>query len=365
MTRLVERIEALRAEHAPDPRLAVWEVELTEGDGPGRLAGAVSVAAAIDPLREAATGAGVAFDVRLLPDAELGEEIAATAHRSLAHVRREPRHASELVTQMILGEEALVLQGSGEWLRVRLGDGYVGWVHRGSLVRARPREGFAERLARRTPPAGTWVVTALATVARVAPEPHAPPACDLVEGGRLRVEPPDRRAMEHHALRVVLPDGVTGWIPAGAAIPFGRLAERFSPTGRAILDHAARSMGLPYLWGGASEKGYDCSGLVQRLYGLHGRLLPRDADQQSAVAATIDVGPRWERARDGDLAFFTETPGRVTHVGIVAEGGRVLHASTSRNGVAWDALGPTPEDRTPFGERLAEMLIGVGRVMEV
>lgn len=363
MTRLAERIEALRAEHAPDPRLAVWEVEAVEGEGGARLAGKVSVEAAVEPLREAAEGAGATFDVRLLPDEGVGEEVAAAAHRSLAHVRREPRHASELVTQAILGEEALVLEASGEWLRARLGDGYVGWIHRGSLVRRRPEEGFAERLARRVPPPGTWVVTARSCVARLSPEPVAPPACDLVEGGRVKVEPPDPEAIDANALRVTLPDGATGWIPAGAAIPFDRLAERYSPGGRAILDHAAQSMGLPYLWGGTSEKGYDCSGIVQRIYALHGTLLPRDADQQKVATEPVEVGDRWEHARDGDLAFFTETPGRVTHVGIVARGGRVLHASTSRNGVAWDALGPTPADRSPFGERLAEMWIGTGRAL--
>ncbi|MDX1660959.1 MAG: C40 family peptidase [Gemmatimonadota bacterium] len=364
MSRLQERIEALRAEHLPDARLGVWDVAVEEADGASRVVGAVSEVGAVEPLLEAAEGAGATFDVRILPDSSLGP-LRATAHRSLAHLRREPRHAAELVSQMILGEEALVLDADGEWLRVQTGDRYVAWVHRSSVVRARARDRdtFRRRLFRRDPPADTWVVTARGIVMRASPEPHAPVVCDLVEGARVAVEVPDADSLERRAARIRLPDGTTGWVPAGAVLPADRLAERFSPEGRAILDHAAQFLGLPYLWGGTSEKGFDCSGLVQRVYGLHGRWLPRDSDQQAVEGEPVDPGDRWEHVRAGDLAFFSETPGKITHVGILAEGGRLLHASTTRHGVAWDALGPTASDRTEFGERLAEMLVGVRRVL--
>lgn len=365
MSRLGDRIEALRVEHVPDPRMGVWDVAVEESDGTTTVSGKVSEDAAMKPLLEAAESAGAAFDVRLLPEPSTGKAARATAHRSLAHLRREPRHASELVSQMILGEEARVLDAEGEWLLVQTGDRYVAWVHRGSVVRepAGDADAFRRRLFRREPPPGTWVVTARGVVARTSPEPLAPPACDLVEGARVGVEVPDAPALERRAARVRLPDGVDGWVPAGAVIPADRLAERFSPTGRAILDHAVQFLGLPYLWGGTSEKGFDCSGLVQRLYGLHGRWLPRDSDQQAVAGEPVDPGDGWDGVEDGDLAFFTETPGRITHVGILAEGGRLLHASTTRNGVAWDALGPDEADRTPFGDRLAEMLVGVRRVL--
>lgn len=365
MSRLRDRIEALRVEHVPDPRLGVWDVEVESADGSERVAGTISEEAAFEPLLEAAESAGAAFDVRVLPDASTGEGLRAIAHRSVAHLRREPRHAGELVSQMILGEEALVLDAEGEWLRVQTGDRYVAWVHRGSVVRrpAADADAFRRRLLRREPPPDIWIVTARGMVARTSAEPHASPACDLVEGARVGVEVPDAPALASRSARVRLPDGVTGWIPVGAVIPADRLAERFSPAGRAILDHAVQFLGLPYLWGGTSEKGFDCSGFVQRIYGLHGRWLPRDSDQQAAAGEPLDPGDEWGAVRDGDLAFFTETPGRITHVGILATGGRLLHCSTTHNGVAWDALGPAEADRTPFGGRLLEMLVGVRRVL--
>ena len=285
----------------------------------------------------------------------------ATAHRSLAHVRAEPGHSAELVTQMILGEEALVLSDHDPWLHVGLADGYLGWVHRGSVVRSAvdDLEAFARSLdgAPRDDP-GTWIVVARGQVLRQGPAPGSPQAADLVQGGRVRIQDPGR-----DPLAATLPDGTTGWLDRPAAVPATRLAERFPRNGDAMVEHAADFLGLPYLWGGTSEKGFDCSGLVQRIYGLHGIRLPRDAQPQSRVGEPVNPGSGWRDVRPGDLAFFEEPPGgRVTHVGILARGGRMIHASTTQNGVAWDVLPPAGAS-TPLGERLAGWLSGIRRVL--
>jgi hypothetical protein len=285
----------------------------------------------------------------------------AIAHRSLAHVRAEPRHTAELVTQMILGEEALVLGARDPWLQVRLADGYPGWVHQGSVVRSAvddPEE-FARSLngpPREDP--GAWVVVARGAVLREGPDSGSPQVADLVQGARLRIEDPGRGP-----LAAILPDGTAGWLDREAALPARRLGERFPGKGDALVEHAASFLGLPYLWGGTSEKGFDCSGLVQRIYGLHGIRLPRDADPQSRTGRPVDPGPDWRGVRPGDLAFFVEPPGdRVTHVGILAGGGRMIHASTTQNGVAWDVL-PPARATTPLGNRLAGWLSGIRRVV--
>ncbi|MGH7549646.1 MAG: NlpC/P60 family protein [Gemmatimonadota bacterium] len=294
-----------------------------------------------------------------LPDPSIGPP-RATAHRSLAHLRREPRHSAELVTQMIMGEEALVLGVWEPWLEVRLSDGYVGWVHQGSVVRSEVPDlaAFLEHLKERGPAPGWWVVVERGAIARQDPDPGSAAAADLVRGAKLQVEDAGDRV-----IRVMLPDGTRGWLDRGAAIPAERLAERFPTDGKSIVEHAAEYLGLPYLWGGTSEKGFDCSGLVQRIYGLHGVALPRDAGQQVQTGAPIEPGARWEKVGDGDLAFFAEPPAEhATHVGILTEGGRMIHASTSRNGVGWDDLG-TDGEGTPLGARLGRWLIGIRRVL--
>jgi cell wall-associated NlpC family hydrolase len=105
---------------------------------------------------------------------------------------------------------------------------------------------------------------------------------------------------------------------------------------------------------------------VQRLFGLHGTWLPRDSDQQSASGDPVDVGADWSGVADGDLAFFSEGEDRrPTHVGILTDGGRLLHASTSRNGVAWEALGPSADGHDEYAARLAASLTTVRRLPPV
>jgi len=359
---LAAAVEGLRRAHVPDSRLAVWDVAVEEDEGRLRVTGWTTIEPAIPALSAAAADAGAVTEVAALPDPALGAEVAGTAHRSLAHLRREPRHASELVSQLLLGEEAVCLRAREEWLQVQAGDGYTGWVHRGSLVRRAPAEGLAAfhaRLADGRPVEGAWIVPARAPVARERPGPDAPVAADLVRGASVRVV---EEALE--ALQIELPDGAQGWIPREAAVPWEKLAERFPPDGRAILDHVGEHLGVPYLWGGTSEKGFDCSGIIQRVYALHGVRLPRDSDQQSAVGTPVDPGEDWSGVADGDLAFFCETPGgRSTHVGILARGGRLLHSSTTRNGVAWDALNSSATGWSDFGARLAARLNGIRRVL--
>jgi cell wall-associated NlpC family hydrolase len=86
-----------------------------------------------------------------------------------------------------------------------------------------------------------------------------------------------------------------------------------------------RFLGIPYLWGGSTPKGFDCSGLMQRIYRLHGLLLPRDADMQSrfgALRSTRDLNS----LATGDLLFFGKIPQRITHVGMVLPDRLFLHA---------------------------------------
>ena len=362
------RLAAIGARYVPDGRLGVWEVEVITHDGaPPRLTGWTTANEAIAELARQAAEAGAEMAIRALPDPALGGRVRAVASRSVAHLRRQPRHAAELVSQIVLGEEALVLRVAGGWLQVQTGDRYVAWVHGGSVIRSAPADeaAFRARLFERRPPPGCWVITEPRLAARSGPEPDAPAAADLVQGGIIEAAPAGGSAKGTRGLlEITLPDGTRGWIPAGAAVPAARLPERFPTDGGAILATAAGFLGLPYLWGGTSEKGFDCSGLVQRIYGLHGVRLPRDSDQQSEVGEEIDPGPSGEAIREADLAFFAETPGgRSTHVGILAPGGRLLHASTTRGGLAWDGLYPATPGYSPFGERLAGWLTTIRRVL--
>jgi cell wall-associated NlpC family hydrolase len=93
------------------------------------------------------------------------------------------------------------------------------------------------------------------------------------------------------------------------------------------VTEARASLGAPYEWGGLTERGIDCSGLVHMAYRRLGRLVPRDADQQEAAAIEIDEADAWP----GDLVCFGE-PGKAHHIAFCLGGAEILHA-TAREGV--------------------------------
>ncbi len=128
-------------------------------------------------------------------------------------------------------------------------------------------------------------------------------------------------------------------IPCGATLPnyaegsFTLNNKRFEYEGRiarhdpdSIIRHARRLLHAPYLWGGKTAMGIDCSGLTQIVVACAGISIPRDAHQQAEMGVAVDF---IALAETGDLAFFDNEEGRITHVGIVIENGRIIHASGS------------------------------------
>lgn len=95
-------------------------------------------------------------------------------------------------------------------------------------------------------------------------------------------------------------------------------------TSEEILSTAMKYLGSPYLWGGRSPFGIDCSGLVQMVFKMNGIFLPRDASQQVSEGKAVNF---IEEAQPGDLAFFGEEDAKISHVGIIVDTGTLIHAS--------------------------------------
>lgn len=109
-------------------------------------------------------------------------------------------------------------------------------------------------------------------------------------------------------------------------------AARPGPDGRADLAFARERLGLPYLWGGTSPQGLDCSGLVHLVHRELGRVVPRDAHDQQAACRPVTVA----EAQPGDLYFFARDGEPAHHVGIVTGPGRMIHAAGGRSVVEED-----------------------------
>jgi gamma-D-glutamyl-L-lysine dipeptidyl-peptidase len=142
----------------------------------------------------------------------------------------------------------------------------------------------------------------------------------------LQGEPVDVQETRDGWCRVRTAYGYPGWVRENALVTGTGTLTGTGPYKNPI--EAARSyLGAPYEWGGMTDRGIDCSGLVHMAYRRTGRLVPRDADQQEAAATPIDESA----ARPGDLVCFGE-PGHADHIAFWLGDGRILHA-TGRDGV--------------------------------
>ena len=126
------------------------------------------------------------------------------------------------------------------------------------------------------------------------------------------------------------------WIVAPEEQPAAHMARADLPALRKSLVETARGfLGVPYLWGGATEQGFDCSGLAMAVYQLNGLRLPRSSQAQSEVGQAVKVGD----LLPGDLVFFAmAAPGRVSHVGVYAGGGTFIHAPSKGGRVCVETL---------------------------
>jgi cell wall-associated NlpC family hydrolase len=127
-------------------------------------------------------------------------------------------------------------------------------------------------------------------------------------------------------LVVRLPSGDAAFVQVGDVRPNDLLALRPRGSPQDLVATARRFLGTPYLWGGMTAQGIDCSGLVSRIYHANGVDLPRDADQQFRDPDAVPV----ERAdlRPGDILFFGSDSRSITHVGLYAGEGRFVNATT-------------------------------------
>jgi gamma-D-glutamyl-L-lysine dipeptidyl-peptidase len=247
---------------------------------------------------------------------------------ALAPVLRDPSLRSEQVTQLVLGETATVVEHTGDWYGLRtVLDDYPGWVHAGYVREVTDAEAAGWQAASR------WSDGALLEVAGI---PFAVPL-------RARLVPAGDG--------VLLPDGrrarlATG-TPGGAGTTPGIEASRPDAWART---HFA---GAPYLWGGVTPRGVDCSGLVQTTFLAHGVILPRDARDQASRGEPVPPSAR----RPGDLLFFADQEGHIDHVAFAGPDDMLIHSTVRRGGVVVEAPVPGSD-----AARLLERLTVVRRI---
>ncbi len=331
-------LEEVRQTYAPDRRVVRFDVEV-EGRGKSlTLAGETSSAEAKEALMERLRKAGFKLRDRigLLPDtAGLEGNTWGVVRLSACNIRSEPRHSAELSTQSTLGTPLRVHKKEGDWYLVQTPDRYFGWLDAGGFTLMDPSEYQAWATSDRI------VYVPDFGFSYQAPASGSLPVSDLLAGNILR-----HTTTRDGWVEVAYPDGRRAFIPESAVEDYDAWLSGRKPEAQAILQTARTFLGRPYLWGGTSGKGVDCSGFTKSVFYLHGLMLPRDASQQVHVGYAVDTGKDWTNLQPGDLLFFGRKatggrPERIVHVAIYQGDGRIIHAAGT---VKEDSLIPGDPD---------------------
>jgi hypothetical protein len=218
----------------------------------------------------------------------------------VADIRTEPRFESERDSQVIYGEDFMILEEMGQFTRIRTEDGVTGFMKSFLITEGENRKYKLKQ---------------------------------FFDAGQIKLPFGSLLSDDDVSVFKIPEEAITD----------------LNDNNFSVTDLAIKFLGVPYLWGGTSDFGFDCSGFVQRLYRFTGKLLPRNSDQQRDFCETVDS---FDNALPGDLVFFRG------HVGLYLGHGKMIHANGHSASVSIDDL----FDGGDYAKELSSIFEKIGRV---
>ncbi len=209
-------------------------------------------------------------------------------------LRSGPSHKSEMLSQVLFGEKYHILDHSGHWIRIEtVFDNYTGWIDRNHLQQTHETDDTRGLVLNRSLLCYKKDKTKLVLEA----------GCEIYD--------PDFT-------------GKSFTIGNDSYTTCGEFSFSYVSGSDSLADISMRFINSPYIWGGRVPSGIDCSGFTQLVYKLYGRSIPRNSWMQAEIGEPVNF---LEETKPGDLVFFDNETGRISHVGMIISRGLVIHAS--------------------------------------
>lgn len=238
---------------------------------------------------------------------------------SVCNMRLAAEYNAGMSTQGLLGMPVRIINDD-EWLQVETPEGYISWVHPRSVYKVTREELSKWNTEEQV------IVTKPFSLVYSQPKLSSQTVSDVVASDRLKYL--GKRGAYY---KVLYPDGRIGYLPKRDAQPLDEWRKNLRQDTQAILRTAFTLIGSPYMWGGMSTKGVDCSGFVRTVLLMHDIIIPRDASQMAVKGQHLEIDKDFGNLQSGDLLFFgrkaTMTDSaRVSHVAIYLGDKRFIHS---------------------------------------
>lgn len=346
-----QEIDSIGFRLLPDKREGIFNASLVTSGDKMILMGETNLPEAKQEVTEFLKSRGIEFtdSLSVLPDIISLEKTWGLVNVSTCNIRLKPSNAAEMTTQALMGTPVRILKKNDGWLLVQTPDSYIGWVDSDIIVALSDEDFSAWKSSPRifyTGKTGDICNERGAVVS------------DVVAGCILATE-----GIRNGNRIVKLPDGRAGLLPAGKALPFEELTIEKYLTAENLVSCARSFTGIPYLWGGTSVKGFDCSGFVKTVYFLNGIILARDASLQFRHGIPVIQAAGSDSLLPGDLLFFgsvRDGKPRATHVAMYTGDTEYINASGM---ITVNSLDPSRPDFSEYRRRSylgARRIIGAG-----